>query len=194
MFLLPQLFALAQIVIIDLSLAADNAVVIGAAAAGLPKDQRHRAVAIGLGGAVAVRIVLACFAVKLLDFAGVTLAGGLLLLWVAWKMIRQIRQRKRDDAARPIKAPKKLSDAAVQILIADLGMSLDNILGVAGAAHNHYIVLALGLILSVALVGAAATASAKLFHRFPWLGWFGIATVVYVALSMMASGFGALTK
>lgn len=202
-----QLSALAQVIIIDLSLAADNAVVIAAAAAGLPKDQRHRAVMIGLGGAVAIRVVLACFAVKLLDIAGLTLAGGLILLWVSWKMVRDIRHRSSHPlgelagkliaktAESKFDVPRKsLSSAVEQIFAADLAMSLDNVLGVAGAAHDHYFVLALGLFLSVALVGVAATASAKLFHRFPWLGWLGIATVLYVAISMMANGVGALTK
>jgi len=193
-----QLAILLQISIIDLSLAADNAIVIGIAAAGLEAKQRHRAVVIGLGGAVVIRIVLACFAVRLLDIAGLTLAGGLLLLWVTWKMYQQIRHAKkmRDSAAAGKETPiptappgsKKLTEAITQILLADLAMSLDNILAVAGAADDHYVLLAFGLILSVALVGAAATTTAKFFHRFPWIGWIGIATVLYVAVSMMADG------
>jgi len=190
-----QIAILFQILLIDLSLAADNAIVIGMAAAGLEAKQRHRAVLIGLGGAVVIRIVLACFAVRLLDIAGLTLAGGLLLLWVCWKMFRQIRHAKkmRDGAGeKPIavepSGTKKLTEAVTQILLADLGMSLDNILAVAGAADDHYTLLAIGLILSVALVGLAATTTAKFFHRWPWIGWIGIATVLYVAISMMADG------
>jgi YjbE family integral membrane protein len=185
------LTALFQVLVIDLSLAADNAVVIGMAAAGLSLAQRRRAIWLGLLAATALRIGLAFFAVRLLHIAGLTFAGGVLLLWVAWKMARDLR---RAPSVRPARseerknAGKKLSTAIVKILLADLGMSLDNILAVAGAARDHYVVLAFGLVLSVGLTGLAATATAKILHRFPWIGWLGVAVVVYVAVDMIAVG------
>jgi YjbE family integral membrane protein len=194
--LASQLAALLQILIIDLSLAADNAIVIGMAASGLPPEQRHRAVWAGLGAATILRIGLAFFAVQLLHVTGLTLAGGLLLLWVAWKMFQEIRhaQRMRDnknkadeDLNRPIEK-KTLGSAIFQILIADVGMSLDNVLAVAGAARDHYFILAVGLMLSIALMGLAANLTAKMLHRWPWLGWVGMVTVLYVAGHMIWDG------
>jgi len=161
----------------------------------LPAAQRRRAVVIGLGAATVLRIVLAIFSVQLLHITGLAIAGGLLLLWVAWKMYQEIRARAHaKEAEQSAKTPrKKLSDAIVQILLADLGMSLDNILAVAGAARDHLVVLAAGLFLSVALMGLASTATAKLLHRWPWLGWLGIATVVYVAAKMIWDGFSVIS-
>ncbi len=187
--ILPQFAVFIQVLIIDLSLAADNAVVIGMAAAGLPQEQRRKAILIGLGGATVLRIVFAFFAVQLLHVTGLTLAGGLLLLWVAWKMFGEIRAAKTSSKHSAKKSPaKKLSAAIWQILIADLGMSLDNVLAVAGAARDHYVVLALGLILSIALTGLAATATAKMVQRWPWINWIGIAAVVFVAVRMIWDG------
>ncbi|HUY67897.1 MAG TPA: YjbE family putative metal transport protein [Alphaproteobacteria bacterium] len=177
-----------QVVVIDLSLAADNALVIGAAAAGLPPRQRRRAVMIGLGAAVALRIPLAVFAVQLLEITGLLLAGGLLLLWVAWKMFRDLQHDHAHEELSPVPEAKTLRTAVGQILAADLAMSLDNILAVAGAAREHYLALAAGLILSVALMGAASLLTAKSIKRFPWLGWIGVAVVVYVAGRMVWDG------
>jgi len=189
--LAAQLSALLQVLVIDLSLAADNALVIGMAAAGLPAAQRHRAVWLGIGAATVLRILLALFATQLLRITGLALAGGLLLLWVAWKMFSS-----RDGAANPRATKtesKTLRAAIVQILLADLGMSLDNVLAVAGAARDHYVILALGLVFSVLLTGAAATAIAKFFQRWPWLIWLGIAVVLYVALGMIRDGLAQIT-
>ena len=190
--LATQLSALLQVLIIDLSLAADNAIVIGMAAGGLPPAQRRKAVWIGLGAATLLRIGLAIFAVQLLHITGLALAGGLLLLWVTWKMFRELKHSSRHDPLLP-QTPKggthkNLSGAILQILLADLGMSLDNILAVAGAAREHYGVLAIGLVFSVMLTGLAATATAKMLHRWPWLGWIGLAVVFFVAVRMIWDG------
>jgi YjbE family integral membrane protein len=198
-----QLAALLQVFITDISLAGDNAIVIGTAAGGLPPQQRRRAVVIGLAAATLLRIALAVFAVQLLHITGLALAGGLLLLWVVWKMYQEIRRVRHVHNgthldARPAAGKgmpkKKLSDAIFQILMADLGMSLDNVLAVAGAARGHYAILALGLVLSIGLMGLAATAPAKLLHRWPWLGWIGLLTVLYVALRMIWDGSQGILK
>jgi YjbE family integral membrane protein len=200
----PAATILAQVVLIDISLAADNAIVIGMAANGLPPAQRHKAVWMGLAAAMVIRIGLALFATKLLHVAGLTAAGGFLLLWVTWKMFQEIRHAWRlhkenqnapmDAAAIAAadlkKQPKKLSTAVLQILMADLGMSLDNILAVAGAARDHYYMLSLGLFLSIALMGFAATATARMLHRWPWLSWIGTAVIFGVALRMIWQGGG----
>jgi YjbE family integral membrane protein len=186
-----ELSILAQILVIDLSLAGDNAIVIGMAANGLPAAQRRRAIWTGLGAATVLRIGLAIFAVQLLHLAGLALAGGLLLMWVAWKMYRDLQRTPPSPNPLPLTeegGQKKLSAAILKILVADLGMSLDNILAVAGAARDHYAILALGLILSVALMGFAATAAAKMLHRWPWLGWLGMAVVAFVAVRMIWDG------
>jgi YjbE family integral membrane protein len=187
------LINLLQVVVIDLSLAADNALVIAAAAVGLPPERRKRAVAIGLSAAVILRIALALFAVRLLAVTGLALAGGFLLLWVAWKMGRELRLKGNKKILPALDAPKSLTAAVGQILVADLAMSLDNILAVAGAARGHYLVLAAGLVLSVALMGAASVVTAKSIQRRPWLGWIGVAVVVYVALRMIRDGLGAFS-
>ncbi|MGB3834409.1 MAG: TerC family protein [Mesorhizobium sp.] len=197
--------ALLQVVAIDLVLAGDNAIVIGLAAAGLPADQRKKAILIGVIAATALRICFAGIAVKLLAILGLLLVGGILLLWVCWKMWRELRTSQEDereatealaDDGAPAKAGagaerkqrKTLGQAALQIVIADVSMSLDNVLAVAGAARDHFSVLVIGLILSIALMGLAASFIARLLHRHRWIAYIGLLIILYVALDMIWRG------
>lgn len=184
-FVLADLAVLAQVLMIDLVLAGDNAIVIGLAVARLPKPQQRRAILIGVGAATAIRIVLALVALRLLAVIGLTLAGGFLLLYVAWKSWREF---SRAPIEAPDAAPVRLRDAAIRIVIADLSMSLDNVLAVAGAARNHPALLAAGLVVSVGLMGVAANLVARLLTRHRWLVWVGLAIVLYVALDMIHGG------
>jgi YjbE family integral membrane protein len=198
---MPDLFsqaglaALAQVFLIDLVLAGDNAIVIGIAAAGLPLQQRRRAILIGILAATAMRIAFAFVAVELLTIIGLVLAGGILLLWVSWKMWRELRTSARaeedqafdESSARP-HAPKTLAQAAWQIVVADVSMSLDNVLAVAGAAREHPAALVIGLGLSIVLMGVAANLIARMLHRFHWITYAGLAIIVYVALDMIWRG------
>jgi YjbE family integral membrane protein len=182
-----DLTVLAQVVMIDVALAGDNAVVVGMAVAGLPLERRRMAILLGLGFATLLRIALGAVALRLLAIIGLTLAGGLLLLWVCWRMLSELRMARRthgDGGAR-----KTLRQAMTQIIAADLSMSLDNVLAVAGAAHGHPWVLVCGLCLSVVLMAAAATAIARLLDRFRWIGWVGLLIVLYVALNMIWDGW-----
>jgi YjbE family integral membrane protein len=176
---------LLQILVIDLVLAGDNAVVIGLAVARLPPAQRQRAIVAGIAGATIIRIALALVALKLLALIGLTLAGGILLLWVVWKSARELRH---SDDAPDIKASPSLRTAITRIIVADLSMSLDNVLAVAGAARNHPAMLALGLVISVGLMGAAAAVVARLMARFRWIAWIGLAIVLYVSVTMIHDG------
>ena len=190
--------AFLQVITIDLVLAADNAIVIGLAAAGLAAAQRHRAIVLGIAAATGLRVVFAAITVHLLRIVGLLLAGGLLLLWVCWKMWRDLRQhqpqsledvdRAGADAAHSGAPKKTLQQAAWQIVIADVSMSLDNVLAVAGAAREHPVVLVFGLVLSIALVGLAASFVARLFNRHRWIAYVGLAVILYVALNMMYEG------
>jgi len=180
-----DLIALAQVVMIDLALAGDNAVVVGMAVAGLPEGQRRRAILVGIGGATLIRVALGAVALKLLAIIGLLLAGGLLLLWVCWRMFRELR---RPHQAHEIKSHKTLREAMVQIVLADVSMSLDNVLAVAGAAHENLGVLVVGLVLSVLLMGVAANLVARLLERYRWIAWVGLLIVLYVALSMIWTG------
>ena len=193
--LIAALIPLAQILLIDLSLAGDNAIAVGLAAAGLPERDRHRAVIAGIAAATVLRILFAGFAVQLLRITGLLAAGGLLLLWVAWKMWRDVRHAERVQQSAVIAqdvyqvaAPKKLSAAITQIVIADVSMSLDNVLAVAGVAREHIWVLVSGFGLSVLLMGAASALVARLTGRFPWIAYAGLAVVLYTALHMMWEG------
>jgi YjbE family integral membrane protein len=181
-----SLGALAQVVVIDLVLAGDNAVVVGMAVAGLPAAQRHRAVLLGIGAATLMRIALASVAVTLLSLVGLTLAGGVLLLWVCWRSYRELR--RAHTAGPTIRSVKTMRGAVGQILLADLSMSLDNVLAVAGAARAHPWVLVVGLVLSVVLMGAAANMVARLLERWRWIGWLGLAIVTAVSLRMIWEG------
>ncbi len=186
--LLSQIAALAQVLMIDLVLAGDNAVVIGLAVAGLPPAQKRMAVLAGIGFAVVVRVALALVALQLLAIVGLTLAGGILLLWVCWKMYRELRHRAAEDAGGPPVIAKTPLQAALQIALADISMSLDNVLAVAGAAHDHPWILALGLLISVVLMGVAASLIATQLEKRPWIAWAGLAVVLFVALRMIWEG------
>lgn len=186
--LLSQLSALAQVLMIDLVLAGDNAVVIGLAVAGLPPAQRRIAVLAGIGFAVVIRIAMAMVALRLLAIVGLTLAGGLLLLWVCWKMYRELRHRGAGQAGGPPALAKTPLQAAIQIALADISMSLDNVLAVAGAAHDHPYILALGLLLSVVLMGVAASMIADQLEKRRWIAWVGLAVVFFVAVKMIWEG------
>ena len=202
-FLTPEvLTALAQVIMIDLVLAGDNAIVIGLAAAGLPKDQRNKAILVGIIAATVLRIIFAGITTQLLAIVGLLLAGGILLLWVCWKMWRELRDSDGHDVEEIMAnedlnkdgeiasgAPRKtFAQAAWQILVADVTMSLDNVLAVAGAAREHPWVLVFGLGLSIALMGLAATFIARLLQKHRWIAYVGLAVILYVALEMIYRG------
>lgn len=181
------LIALGQVLMIDIVLAGDNAVVIGMAAARVPPALRKKVIFWGLVAAVVLRVFLAVIAVSLMKVIGLTLAGGILLLWVCWRFWRDVSCNKPHEAAAlAANAPLRL--AVTQIVLADVSMSLDNVLAVAGAARDHLDVLVLGLMLSVALMGAAANVIARLLERYRWIIYLGLAVVLYVALSMIWHG------
>jgi YjbE family integral membrane protein len=182
-----ELIALLQIVLIDVTLAGDNAVVVGLAVAGLPGRQRRRAIAAGILGATLIRIALSAVAITLLAVIGLTLAGGLLLLWVCWRMYRELRAQAHEGGTK-IVPHKTLARAVWQIILADLSMSLDNVLAVAGAARSQLWIMAAGLALSVLLMGIAAELLARILERHRWIAWLGLATVVYVAITMVIAG------
>ncbi|MCK1394257.1 TerC family protein [Bradyrhizobium sp. 1] len=193
------LSALLQVILIDLVLAGDNAVVIGLAAAGLPAEQRRRAIVVGIIAATGLRIVFAGIATQLLQVIGLLLAGGVLLLWVCWKMWRELREQAAhanqlafshgggSGSAAP--APRKtFGQAALQIVAADVSMSLDNVLAVAGAAREHPYILVFGLVLSVALMGIAADLLGRVLQKQRWIAYVGLAIIVYVAFEMIYRG------
>lgn len=181
-----ELAALAQVIVIDITLAGDNAVVVGMAVAGLPARQKRPAIIFGILGATVIRIALGAVALQLLAIIGLLLAGGLLLLWVCWRMFRELR-RPRAHAAQTGHA-KTLRQSLIEIIVADLSMSLDNVLAVAGAAQGSTWVLAVGLLLSVVLMGVAANLVAHLLESRRWIAWIGLVIVLYVALSMVWHG------
>jgi YjbE family integral membrane protein len=189
------LVALLQVIMIDLVLAGDNAVVIGLAAAGLPPAQRPRAILAGIAAATLLRVVFAVFAIQLLSIVGLLLAGGILLLWVCWKMWRELRQKRSHKSAGVAVAEaetaphKTFAQAAWQIVMADVSMSLDNVLAVAGAARDHIGALIFGLGLSIVLMGVAASFIARLLHRHRWIAYVGLPIVLYVALDMIWRGW-----
>jgi YjbE family integral membrane protein len=196
MFVLPHgaIAAFLQVIMIDLVLAGDNAVVIGLAAAGLAPKLRGRAILVGIIAATVLRILFAIFAVELLDIVGLLLAGGILLLWVAWKMWRELRSQRHEEPGAAMEeaaaqAPNKtFAQAAWQIVAADVSMSLDNVLAVAGAARDHVEALIFGLGLSIVLMGVAANFIAKLLNRHRWIAYVGLAIILYVALDMIWRG------
>ncbi|MBK3776141.1 YjbE family putative metal transport protein [Azospirillum brasilense] len=198
-----QLTALGQVVAIDLVLAGDNAIVVGMAAAAVPMEQRRKVIVWGIGAAIMLRIFFALITTQLLAIIGLTLAGGVLLLWVCWKMFRELHSGGADevtpdealagtasgDAAVAAAVATTTFGAAVwQIVVADVSMSLDNVLAVAGAAKDHPTVLVIGLLLSVVLMGAAANMIAHVLHKHRWIGWIGLAIITYVALDMIWRG------
>ena len=188
--LATQLLDLAQVLLIDLTLAGDNAVVVGLAVINLPKRERRIAILVGILAATVMRIGFATIALKLLAIVGLTLAGGLLLLWVCWRMLRDLRAHAKAGTVEPDRAaaPGDMRRAMLRIVLADLSMSLDNILAVAGAAGQHLWVLITGLTVSVLLMGAAASLMARLLTRYRWIGWVGLLVVLGVALELIYKG------
>ncbi len=207
--MLPEwLQPLAMVLFIDIVLAGDNAIVVGMAAAGLPPDQRKKAIFWGIIAATVMRIAFASITVQLLNIVGIVLAGGVLLLWVCWKMYRELRDGGHDDhtteqhegmsaiEGQPTPgAPRKtLRQAIIQILVADVSMSLDNVLAVAGASKDHPWVLVIGLAFSVVLMGVAATLIANLLNRHRWIAWVGLLVILYVAGQMIFEGTHQVTE
>ncbi|VWX46751.1 YjbE family putative metal transport protein [Novosphingobium sp. 9U] len=184
------LAAFTQVVLIDVMLAADNAIVVGALAAGLPPAMRRKVILIGVAAALLLRIAFALMVTQLLQVVGLVFAGGLLLLWVGWKMWRELREAVDDDAGEPLvaQAPRRFWTAAWAVAVADVSMSIDNVLAVAGAARDHPGILAVGLILSVALMGLAANVLARVIERYRWMAYVGLLVILYVALRMIWEG------
>lgn len=187
-----------QILFIDIVLAGDNAIVVGALAAGLPADQRRKVILIGVIAALVLRIIFALLVSQLLQVVGLVLAGGILLLWVAWRMYRELRHTDESagsaevlgDEHSGLKPAKSFVSAACGVALADVSMSLDNVLAVAGAAREHPWVLVFGLVLSVLLMGAAANVIARYIDRYRWLAWVGLLVILWVALKMIYEGAG----
>ena len=206
--IIHELVLLSQIVVIDVSLAGDNAVAVGMAASGLPVAQRHLAIVRGIIAAAILRVLFAVFAVQLLHIVGLLAVGGLLLLWVAWKMYEEIHHAKlmhehkssqpsgaeadsdssQSQPIPPVLVQKKLSAAIVQIAVADISMSLDNVLAVAGVARDHIFALVAGLFLSVLLMGMAAAFVARLITSHRWVAWIGLVIVLFTAMRMIWEG------
>ena len=190
--IIQDLSSLFQIILIDISLAGDNALAVGLAAAGLPAKDRAKAVFIGICAATVLRILFALFAVQILHITGLLIAGGLLLLWVASKMARDILRAKENLKTKEAIPHKTLSAAVWQIALADISMSLDNVLAVTGVARERIIVLVIGLLLSVFLMGAASSLVAKLTTRFPAIAYLGLGIVTFTAFHMMWDGYQAI--
>lgn len=187
-----------EILFIDIVLAGDNAIVVGALAAGLPAEQRRKVIMIGVAAALVLRIAFALVVSQLLQIVGLVLAGGILLLWVAWKMYREIRHKDESggsdevtgDEHSGLKPAKTFASAAWGVALADVSMSLDNVLAVAGAARDHPYVLVFGLVLSVLLMGLAANVIARYIDRYRWIAWGGLLVILWVALKMIYDGAG----
>lgn len=193
--------AFLQVMMIDLVLAGDNAIVVGALAAGLPAEQRKKVILIGVLAALVLRIGFALIVTWLLGIVGLVFAGGLLLLWVAWKMYRELHTHGGQDVhshgspevagdeRSGLKPAKSFASAAISVAVADVSMSIDNVLGVAGAAREHPGILIVGLVFAIALMGLAANFIARYIERFRWIAWIGLAVIVYVALKMIYEGW-----
>ncbi len=210
LFSYSALFGLFQVLMINIVLSGDNAVVIGMVAARVAPDNRHKVILWGMVAAVVLRIVLSIFAVELLHIIGLSLAGGIILLWVAWRLYRDIREEKEEKAALAVIAADRadrhphhqaaqagavpLRRAVFQVAVADISMSVDNVLAIAGAANQNIAVLVIGLILSIALMGVAASYIAKLLQRYPALAYVGVVLIVYVGLEMIWDGSADLPK
>lgn len=202
LFTTEALMALLQVIMIDLVLAGDNAIVIGLAAAGLPAEDRKKVIAIGIGAATVMRIGFALATTQLLQIVGLLLVGGLLLFYVCWKMYAELRGGhaelatnegdfvvNADGTIAGIPPRKSFGQAVWQIIIADVSMSLDNVLAVAGAAREHPVIMVIGLALAIAMMGFAATFIAKLLQKHRWIAWVGLIVIVYVATDMTYRGF-----
>jgi YjbE family integral membrane protein len=194
-----EISALLQVIFVDLILAGDNAIVVGMVAAGLPVADRKKIIFAGIVAATVMRILFALITVQLLQIVGLVLAGGLLLLWVCWRLWRDIDERRKRGPLDPLaradvetRPTKTMRQAVVQIVIADISMSLDNVLAVAGIAREHTWVLVVGLVLSVAFMGLAAAIIAHLLERYHWVAYIGLIVIFYVAVSMILDGTGDL--
>jgi YjbE family integral membrane protein len=191
------LAAFGSVLMIDLVLAGDNAIVVGALAAGLPADQRKKVILIGIGAALVLRILFALIVTWLMGIVGLIFAGGLLLLWVSWKFWREIRHAGESagsdeiagDEHSGIRSAKSFAGAAWAVAVADVSMSLDNVLAVAGAAREHPGILVVGLLLSVALMGLAANLIARIIDRYRWIAYLGLAVILIVAGKMIYEGW-----
>lgn len=205
LFSASALIALAQVLMINIVLSGDNAVVIGMVAARVQPSDRRRVILWGMGAAVVLRILLALVAVDLLNILGLLLAGGIILLWVAWRLYRDIREQKAEQRGLDTIASAGHGDAGVasasampfnraiwQIAVADISMSVDNVLAIAGAANQNVAVLVIGLVVSIALMGIAATYIARLLQRYPALAYVGVILIIYVAIEMIWEGSGDL--
>jgi len=190
--------AFLQVLMIDLVLAGDNAIVVGALAAGLPADQRRKVIVIGVLAALVLRIAFALVVTQLLQIIGLILVGGLLLLWVAWRMWRELRDQTGESHGSPeivgdedsgLRPAKSFAGAAWAVAVADVSMSLDNVLAVAGAARDHPGILIVGLIFAVALMGIAANVIAKYIERYRWIAYVGLVVILYVAVKMIYDGW-----
>lgn len=194
LFSTAALFALLQVLVINIVMSGDNVIVIGAVAARVAPRERPRVIGWGMGAAIALRIILALLAVDLLAILGLTLAGGILLLWVAWRLYRDsVAGGVLEPAPAALgyaPAPVTFGRAILQVAVADVSMSIDNALAVAGAANRNVPVLIIGLVLSVAVMAVAANYVARLLQRHPWLSWVGVLLVLYVALEMIWRGSG----
>jgi YjbE family integral membrane protein len=192
------LTAFIEIILIDLVLAGDNAIVVGALAAGLPAEQRRKVIMIGVLAALVLRVLFALVVTQLLQIVGLVLAGGLLLLWVAWRMYRELRENGGNagsdevlgDEHSGLRPARSYASAAWGVAVADVSMSLDNVLAVAGAAREHPWVLVFGLVLSVLLMGVAANLIARYIERYRWIAWVGLVVILWVALKMIYEGAG----
>ena len=186
-----------EILVIDIVLAGDNAIVVGALAAGLPPEQRRKVIVIGVAAALVLRIAFALIVTQLLQIVGLILAGGLLLLWVAWKMWRELHHQGQSagspevhgDEQSGLRPARSFAGAAWGVALADVSMSLDNVLAVAGAAKDHPQILVFGLILSVILMGVAANFIARYIERYRWIAYVGLAVIVWVAGKMIWEGW-----
>lgn len=191
------LAAFLQVLMIDLVLAGDNAIVVGALAAGLPADKRRKVILIGVLAALVLRIIFALIVTQLMQIVGLIMVGGLLLLWVAWKMWRDLRGDVNNsgslevegDEHSGIKPARTFASAVWGVAVADVSMSLDNVLGVAGAAREHPGILIVGLVFAVGLMGAAANIIARYIDRYRWIAWVGLAVILYVAMKMVYEGW-----
>jgi YjbE family integral membrane protein len=190
------LAAFGQVLMIDIMLAGDNAIVVGALAAGLPPEQRRRVIVIGIVAALVLRIIFALIVTQLLQITGLIFAGGILLLWVSWKMYRELHHTGESagspeivgDEHTGLRPAKSFAGAAWAVAVADVSMSLDNVLAVAGAARDHPGILVIGLLLSVALMGVAANILARYIERYRWIAWLGLAVILWVAGNMVYEG------
>lgn len=191
------LAAFGSVLMIDLVLAGDNAIVVGALAAGLPADQRRKVILIGIGAALVLRIGFALIVTWLLGIVGLVFAGGLLLLWVSWKFWREIRSGAHSpgsaemsgDENSGLKPAKSFAGAAWAVAVADVSMSLDNVLAVAGAAKDHPGIMVIGLLLSVILMGLAANLIARIIDRYRWIAYIGLAVILFVSIRMIYEGY-----